>query len=136
MDPYTEAHLFVAAVRILQHRKGTAPPIEDVCEILNVSVESGLAVCRKLKKLGIMGMIEDPFSNRLTVTNHLEIEKLPREQEDEGRLARDLEQFMAKKKDMDKKVEELQAAMKKKKQDLFSDIESKMKQKMEELKKK
>jgi len=136
MDPYTEAHLFVAAVRILQHQKGTAPPVEDVCEMINISVESGLAVCRKLKKLGIMEIIDDPFSNRLTIANHLEIEGLPREEKDEGRLARDLEQFMAKKKNMDQKVEELQAAMKKKKQDLFSDIESKMKQKMEELKKK
>ena len=42
---------------------------------------------------------------------------------------------MAKKKNMDKKVEEIQAALKKKKQDLFSDIEGKMRQKMEELKK-
>jgi len=136
MDPYSEAHLFVAAIRILQHKKGTAPPVEDVCEMINVSVESGLAVCRKLKKLDILEIIEDPFANRLAVANHLEIEKLPRQQKDEGRLARDLEQFMAKKKNMDKKVEEIQAAMKKKKQDLFSDIESKMKQQMEELKKK
>jgi hypothetical protein len=135
MDPYNEAHLFVAAVRILQHLKRTAPPVEDVCTMLSVSVESGLAVCRKLKKLGIIELIEDPFSTRLNVANHLEIENLPREIKEEDGLAKDIELFMAKKKNMDQKVEDIQAAMKKKKQDLFSDIERKMKQKMEEMKK-
>ena len=53
MDPYNEAHLFVATVRILEHLKGTAPPVEEVCSMLNISVESGLVVCRKLKKLNI-----------------------------------------------------------------------------------
>ena len=136
MDPYTEAHIFVAAIRILQHLKGTAPPVEDVCEMVGVSVESGMAVCRKLKRLGIMEILDDPFSDRLSVANHLEIEKLPREYKDEGKLAKDIEQFMAQKMNMDKKVEEIQAAMKKKKQDLFSDIEAKMKQRIHELKKK
>ena len=112
MDPYNEAHIFVAAVRILQHLKHTAPPVEDVCKWLDISVESGLAVCRKLKQLGIIEILEDPFSCRLSVANHLEIEKLPREVSDDGALARDLEQFMAKKKNMDKQVEEIQAALK------------------------
>ena len=136
MDPYNEAHIFVAAIRILLHRKGTAPSVEEVCEMIGISVEAGMAVCRKLKQLGIMEIIDDPFSIRLSVANHLEIEKLPRELKDEGKLAKDIEQFMAKKVNMDRRVEEIQAAMKKKKQDLFSDIEAKMKQKMEELKKK
>jgi hypothetical protein len=136
MDPYNEAHLFVAAVRILQHLKGTAPRVEDVCSMLDISVESGLVVCRKLKRLGIIEIIEDPFSIRLCVANYLEIETLPREIKDEGGLAKDIEQFMAKKKNMDQKVEDIQAALKKKKQDLFRDIEEKMKQKMDEMKKK
>jgi hypothetical protein len=136
MDPYNEAHVFVAAIRILQHLKGTAPPVEDVCSMLDISVESGLVVCRKLKRLGIIEIIEDPFSIRLCVANYLEIETLPREIKDEGGLAKDIEQFMAKKKNMDQKVEDIQAALKKKKQDLFRDIEEKMKQKMDEMKKK
>jgi hypothetical protein len=93
-------------------------------------------VCRKLKRLGIIEIIEDPFSIRLCVANYLEIETLPREIKDEGGLAKDIEQFMAKKKNMDQQVEDIQAALKKKKQDLFRDIEEKMKQKMDEMKKK
>lgn len=135
MDPYNEAHLFVAAIRILQHLKGTAPPVEEVCTMLNTSVESGLVVCRKLKKLRIIEIIEDPFSTRLIIANHLEIENLPREIKKEDGLSKDIELFMAKKKNMDQKVEDIQAALKKKKQDLFNDIEKKMKQKIEEMKK-
>lgn len=136
MDPYNEAHLFVAAVRILQHLKGTAPPVEEVCAMLDISVESGLVVCRKLKKSGIIELIEDPFSTRLIIDNHLEIENLPREIKKEDGLSKDIALFMAKKKNMDQKVEDIQAALKKKKQDLFNDIEKKMKQKMDEMKNK
>lgn len=136
MDPYNEAHLFVAAVRILQHLKCSAPPIEEVCTMLNVSVESGLVVSRKLKKLGIIEVIEDPFSTRIVIANHLEIENLPKEIKKEDSLSKDIEMFMAKKKNMDQKVEDIQAALKKKKQDLFNDIEKKMKQKMDEMKNK
>ncbi|MGB3213106.1 MAG: hypothetical protein WBB19_20555 [Desulforhopalus sp.] len=136
MDPYNEAHLFVAAIRILQYQRGGAPPVEDVCTMLDISVESGLAACRKLKKFGILDLLEDPFSIRLSVTHHLEIENLPRERKEEGGLNRDIEEFMAKKKNMDKKVEDIQAALNKKKQDLFRDVEEKMKRKMEEINKK
>ena len=88
MDPYNEAHLYVAAIRILQHQKHMAPSVEDVCIMLNVSVEFGMSVCRKLKRLGIVEIIEDPFSDRLCVANHLEIEHLPREVKEEGSLAK------------------------------------------------
>lgn len=135
MDPYTEAHLFVAAIRLLQHQKQTPPDIEDVCKTLDVSVEAGLAVCRKLQKSSIVTMSEDPFSIKLGVDNHLEIENLPKEQKDGDSLSEDLEKFMAKKQDMDKKVEAIQAGLQKKKQDLHSDIEARLRKEMDKMKK-
>ena len=135
MDPYTEAHLFVAAIRLLNYQKQSPPTIEEICEILNVSVEAGLAVCRKLQKRTIMTISEDPFSIKLGIDNHLEIENLPREQEDGDSLSKDLEKFMAKKKDMDKKVEAIQAGLQKKKQDLHSDIETRLREEMNKMKK-
>ena len=135
MDPYTEAHLFVAAIRLLQHQKKTPPAIEDVCKTLNVSIEAGLAVCRKLQKSSIVTMSEDPFSIKLGVDNHLEIENLPKEQKDGDSLNDDLEKFMAKKQDMDKKVEAIQAGLQKKKQDLHSDIEARLRKEMDKMKK-
>ena len=135
MDPYTEAHLFIAAIRLLQHQKQTPPDIEDVCKTLDVSVEAGLAVCRKLQKSSIVTMSEDPFSIKLGVDNHLEIENLPKEQKDGDSLSEDLEKFMAKKQDMDKKVEAIQAGLQKKKQDLHSDIEARLRKEMDKMKK-
>lgn len=135
MDPYSEAQLYVAAIRLLHYKKQSPPAIEDVCAALNVSVEAGLAVCRTLEKQSIITISEDPFSIKLGVKDHLQIEKLPREQPDEDSLSKDLEKFMAKKKDMDKKVESIQADLKKKRQDLHSDIEARLRQEMDKMNK-
>ena len=135
MDPYTEAHLFVAAIRLYHHQKKSPPSIEDICKRLDVSVEAGLAICRKLEKHSIVTISEDPFSILVGIGDHLEIEKLPREQDEGDSLSKDLENFMAKKKDMDKEVEAIQAGLQKKRQDLHSDIEARLRQEMNKIKK-
>jgi hypothetical protein len=135
MDEYTEAHLFVAAIRVLQHLEKFPPNIEDVCTMLRVSVESGHAVCRNLHKLKIIEIYSDPFSVKLSVADHLGIEKLPKQAEEENRLARELEKFQAEKKSAEEKVATIQAEMAKKRQDLFADIEAKFKKELEKQKK-
>lgn len=132
MNPYDEAHLFVAAIRILQHQKNCSPSIEEVCSLLDISVESGHAICRKLHQLNIVEIFEDPFTLKLAVANHLEIEKLPREAQSENTLAKELEQFLSKKKDLDKKVESIQAELEAKKKNMFKNIEDQFKKKMRE----
>ena len=132
MNIYDEAHLFVSAIRILQHKKCSAPAIEEICSLLAISVESGHALCRKFEKLGIIEVFEDPFSLKLGVANHLEIEKLPREEQLDKSLARELEQFMARKKNLDKKVQTIQAELEAKKKNMFKNIEEQFKKKMRE----
>lgn len=100
--------------------------------MLDISVESGHALCRKYEQLGIVEVLKDPFSLKMSVANHLEIEKLPKEAPSENSLARELEQFMAKKKNLDKKVESLQAELEAKKKNMFKDIEKKFKKKIRE----
>ncbi len=100
--------------------------------MLNISVESGHSLCRKFEKLGIIELFKDPFSVKLAVANHLEIEKLPKEVPSDNSLARELEQFMSKKKNMDKKVESIQAELEAKKKNMFKDIEEQLKKKMQE----
>lgn len=129
MTPYDEAHLFVAATRILAHQKQSAPALEDICSLMNISVEAGHALCRKLEQKGIVELYKDPFSTKVSVANHLEIESLPKE-EAGNNLAQELEQFMSKKKDMDKKVESIQAELDAKKKDMFSELEKKLKKNM------
>jgi hypothetical protein len=134
MDRYNEAHLYVGAIRVLHHQFGAPPSLEDVCEMLSVSVESGHAVCRDLKKRGIIDTAEDPFSIKLSVAEHLEIEKIPKGEKKDNSLAEELARFQAKKKNMDEKVASIQAEISKKKKDMFSDIEAKFKKEMDKFK--
>jgi hypothetical protein len=124
MDTYTEAHLFVAAVRVLQHLNGSPPRIEDVGEMLRISVESAHTTCRNLKKLGIVETFEDPFAVKLAVADHLEIEKIPRKAAQENTLAKELEKFQAGKKNLDQKVAEIQAEMAKKRKEMFAGLDA------------
>ncbi len=131
MDTYSEAHLFVAAIRILNHHKGAAPSLEEVSDMLKVSDESAHATCRNLKKFGIIDTMEDPFTIKVVIADHLKIEELPRELSEEDNLAKEIERFQAKKKNFDEKVSSIQAEIEKKKKGLFSDLEAKFKEEME-----
>ena len=105
--------------------------MEDVCVMMRISVELGHMVCRRLKKLGVIETFEDPFSIKLAVANHLEIENISKKIKEENSLARELEKFKAEKKNVEKKVATIQAEMAKKRQDMFADIEAKFKREME-----
>ena len=135
MDAYTEAHLFIAATRVLHHKGGCPPALEDVCTLLGFSVELGHTISRRLEKHGIVEILSDPFSVKLAVANYLEIEKLPKQQAEENSLAKELEKFQSEKKSTEQKVAAMQAEIAKKKQDLFADIEAKFKKEMEKQKK-
>lgn len=130
MDAYTEAHLFVAAMRLLQHKSGTQPSIDEICTMLEISTEQGLATGRRLADKGIVEKMEDPFSVRFAIKNHTGIEHLPRETSEETGLSQELEQFMAKKKQDEKKIETIQAELDRKKQAMFESIEQKLKKEM------
>ncbi|HSL39144.1 MAG TPA: hypothetical protein VK857_02145, partial [Desulforhopalus sp.] len=90
----------------------------------------GTTVCRNLEKLGIVSMLSDPFSLRLSIADHLLIEKLPKKAAQENLLARELERFQAQKQDVGKKAAAIQAELSKKKQDLFADIEARLKKEL------
>ena len=75
-DLYSEAHLVVAAIRILEHQKKTPPSIEDICTALSLSVEQGNFLCRKLEMMEIIKVVEGAFGTRLFILNHLKIEEI------------------------------------------------------------
>lgn len=130
MDTYTEAHIFVAAIRVLQHQKNIPPTLEDVCELLGSSAEAGYAICRTLKKRGIIETLEDPYSIKLFVADHLALEQIPKTREQENTLAKELEKFQQEKRSKDKDVAKIQAELDRKKQEKLSDIEKKFKEQM------
>ncbi len=129
-DLYTTAHLFVAAVRVLDHRDGAPPSLEAVCRLLDYSDEKGSYLLNRLKDPGIVAVVKSGFNDRLVVANHLAIEDLPRTTE-ESRLEQELKRFKQGKDVMQEKVASIKAQQNQKKQDLFAEIEKKLKQKME-----
>ena len=129
---YSNAHVFVAAVRVLQHLNGTAPSIDEVCDFISLSSEQGNFLSRKLTEMEIIEVVEGSYGTRLFIKNHLHLENIPAE-EPEDKMAQELSKFQESQKEKSKKFESLHAEQKAKKKNLFSDIEKKL---QEEIKKK
>ena len=129
-DLYTTAHLFVAAVRVLEHQDGAPPALETICRLLNYSDEKGNYLLNRLSEQGIVDTVKSGFTDRIVVGNHLAIEELPRDTE-ESRLEQELKKFKKGKDAMKEKVASIKAQQDQKKQDLFAEIEKKLKQKMD-----
>jgi hypothetical protein len=130
-DLYTTAHLFVSAVRVLDHRDGAPPSLEAVCGTLDYSEEKGSFLLNRLKEAGILDTVKSGFNNRIVVADHRAIEDLPRGTE-ESRLEQELKKFKQGRDVMKEKVASIKARQDRKKHDLFAEIEKKMKKKMEQ----
>ncbi|MDR3090202.1 MAG: hypothetical protein LBU39_10350 [Desulfobulbaceae bacterium] len=131
MNQYNEAHLFVAATRILRHQNNSPPAVEAVCRLLDISDEAGHALCRKLRNLGIIETVADPFVVKVAVANHLALENLPREEEAKDALAKELERFQAAKKAGERQIADLQAEIERKQREKLAGIEAMFKKEME-----
>jgi hypothetical protein len=129
-DLYSTAHLFVAAIRVLDHKEGVPPALEAICRLLDYSDEKGSYLFNRLRDQGIVDTVKSGFNDRIIVGNHLAIEELPRDIE-ESRLEQELKKFKKGRDAMQEKVASIKAQQDQKKQDLFADIEKKLKQKME-----
>ncbi|MFO7971807.1 MAG: hypothetical protein R6U40_08660 [Desulfobacterales bacterium] len=125
-DFYSNAHLVVAAIRILTHRESTPPSIDQVCRTIAFSLEQGNFICKKLKEIGVVDVVEGGFGTRLFVKNHLKIEEIPKPKK-EDTLEESLKAFQNSKKDFTKKIESFQAKQAKKQRDLFAELEEKLK---------
>jgi len=130
-DFYSTAHLIVAAIRVLEHRNGIPPTIESLGKTLSFSLEESHFQCRKLHKMGIIDIVEGAFDTKLFIKNHLELEKIPKEKKD-TKIQDDLKKFINTKKDISKTVESIKLKKKKKQEDLFADIDQKLKKKLKD----
>ena len=131
-DPYSQAHLVVAAIRVLEHRQSAPPSIEEVCRTLEYTLEQGYMICRKLKELDIIDIVEGNFGTRLSVKNHLAIEEIPRGIQ-ESHLDKELKAFQTTRKERTKEMEvqSFKAKQEEKKKALFAEIEKKLKGNLE-----
>jgi len=129
-DLYSQAHLMVAAIRVYEHVNSRPPTIDDLCQAINFSVEKGGFICRKLEELDIIEAVEGSYGTRLFVRDYLKIEDIPRG--DPGNSFEDeLKKFQDNRKAFSQKVETFQAQQKQKKQDLFAEMEKKLKKELE-----
>ncbi|MFC1515764.1 hypothetical protein ACFL7E_03295 [Thermodesulfobacteriota bacterium] len=133
-DFYTDAHLVVAATRVLEHQNSAPPTIDAVCEFISFSLEQGGHICRKLKEMEIVDMVEGAYGIRLYIKNHLKIEEIPRGAK-ESRLDDELKKFQSAQKKLSQKVELIKAEQEEKKKNLFAKLEKEMKKELEEKKK-
>ncbi|MFH1102285.1 MAG: hypothetical protein V1714_00775 [Pseudomonadota bacterium] len=125
-DLYTEAHLVVASIRILEHRNNAPPSVEAVSEMLFFSLEHANLICKKLNEIGIIQLVEGPFGTRLFVQDHLSLESIPKVKAEDA-LKEALSTFQASKKDYDREIESFKAKQVKKQKDLFAQWEQKLK---------
>ena len=127
---YSNAHLFVAAIRVCEHQKSVPPSIDDICQALSFSLERGNFICKQLKEMDIIEAVESPYGVRLSVKNHIKIEDIPKE-EKESALEDELEKFKQTQKSFAKKIEAFTAKQKEKKKSLFDEVEKKLKKELE-----
>jgi hypothetical protein len=132
-DPYSKAHLVVSAIRVLEHRQSAPPSIEEVCRMIEYTLEQGHMICRKLKELGIIDIVEGTYGTRLSVKNHLAIEEIPRGIQ-ESHLDKELKAFQTTRKDgtKEREIESFKAKQEEKKKALFAEIEKKLKDNLEQ----
>ena len=125
-DFYSNAHLFVAAIRVFTHQNSAPPSIDQVCRITSFSLEQGNFICKKLKELGVVDVVEGGFGNRLFIKDHLKIEEIPKGKK-EGKLEESLKEFQNSRKEFTRKIESFQAQQAKKQKNLFAELEKKLK---------
>ena len=127
---YTTAHLFVSAIRVWEYQNDPPPALEEISQMLAMSIERTNYICRKLKEIGIVDSVEGSFGNRLFVRDHLKIDEIPRE-DDESKREEELKKFKESQKGLSQKIETIQAKQAQKKKDLFAEMEKKLKQELD-----
>ncbi len=130
-DIYTDAHLIVSAIRILEHRDKSAPSTNEVCELLGFSAEQVLRLCRKLHDLGAIESVDGAFGTRLFIKDHLQLENLPQTEKGPS-LAQEVERFKSNKKGLDKQVESIHARQAERQKDLFNKLDHRLKKSLKE----
>jgi DNA-directed RNA polymerase specialized sigma subunit len=126
---YTNAHLMVAAVRVLSHQLGSPPSLEKVAAALQFSKEKSHFICRKLEEASVIEIIEGAFGNRIVIKDHLKLEDIPKG-DSESKLDEELKKFKSGKKELEKRVESIKSEQDKKQKQLFADIEEKLKKQL------
>ncbi|MCD6584724.1 MAG: hypothetical protein J7K96_03075 [Desulfobacteraceae bacterium] len=122
---YTLAHLVVAAIRIHEHKHAGPPTIENICEILSISLEEGNRLCLKLSGMQIIEALEKPGETRFFIKAHIKIEEIPNQPETSN-LQSELDQFKKSREAQINKIKAIQSEQAEKKKKLHEELEQKL----------
>ena len=126
---YWKSHLIVAGIRVLEYKENSPPTIEKICHLLSISLEEGNRLCRKLKDLQIIDMVETVDEARIFIMDHRKLEDIPIE-DDVSSIESELIKFKKSKEDQKRKIETFQAEQAEKKKKLHEELEKKLKEKL------
>lgn len=129
-DFYTEAHLFVAAVRISEHLHSKPPSLEDICHTLRFSSEQAGFIARRLEQVGVLEAVQGSYGARFFIADHRKLEEIPRG-ELGSRLEEEVKKFQDAQKSFSKKIESLKAEQAGKQKSRFAEMEKKLKEELE-----
>lgn len=124
-DIYSQAHLFLAAVRVCEHLDRQPPSLKRLSDLLRVSEEELSRISRRLEADGIIGVITSGADVRFAVRDHAKVEELPRMQE-APRMEEEISQFKTRQESRFKGIEE-SLAKKGDKSGVFSELEKALK---------
>ncbi|MCU0599901.1 MAG: hypothetical protein MUE70_11675 [Desulfobacterales bacterium] len=123
---YGKSHLIVAAIRLLEFKECSPPTIENLCPLLSISLEEANRLCRKLRDLQIIDMVETLDEARIYISDHRKLEDIPAE-DDVSSLESELMKFKKSREEQKKKIETIQAEHAEKKKKLHEELEKKLK---------
>ena len=100
-----DAHLILAAIRVLNHRLERSPRPAEVAELLELPEGTVRLRAVALEELGAAMLVESAFETHLEIRDHLKIESLDEERDDA--LADDLADFDRRKQEEAEKMAQL-----------------------------
>lgn len=124
---YEEAQIVLAGVRLFRHRENRLPSLEELAEFTRFSVESVHHLCNRLEKLGALERIRSAFTDRFCLKDPMQAESL-RQAPDSPDIGADVKRWKEQREDRLKEVEARFSgdALRREKQDQFSEIEEKL----------
>jgi hypothetical protein len=124
---YEEAQIFLAGVRLFRHREKRLPSLDELAEFTRFSRESLHHLCNRLEKIGAVDRIRGAFQDRICLKEPLEAEVL-REEVDAPRIDDEVQKWKEQREhtiqDVEKKFSPDYG--KAEKDDLFSQLEEKL----------
>ena len=124
-DIYSQAHLFVAAIRLFEHLRHQPPSLKGLKDLLQVSEEELSRISRKLEETGAINVIISGGEARFSIRDHMKIEEFPRSIE-APKMEEEISQFKTKQESRLKEIEQ-SLAKKGDKSSIFSELEKALK---------